>query len=354
MPTAAADAAVPAQAEAMAEEVAELPKTCTTCRQGIPKDAKCTAIFTPGQGKSARTYWRCQKCVALKARLRRAVEPDDKDDFKGNFGEERQEFMRRAADLYGQQLKMFVSQTMEKIRTTTKSASYEGEAYWHTEDEIDKKFKPDVVAHIKANARKLPNASTGEMEWEVFRYKTKTADATKDEEILKRKAETEETQKAPKKQKVEKPTKEEDGGAPDDSKNALNEKQLQRVQKAYDKIWATVGELDVLYKKCREPDMAEYVQAKHMKTAEQTLAAIIIVRDSLNTAIQAKRAPEADFLKKLAGAQKAAVDLAKTSTLKLNSFQADAEEDQEEEADPDAEEQQYEEADPDAEEQQEA
>eukprot|EP00959_Pyramimonas_sp_CCMP1952_P377537 7907731-Pyramimonas_sp.AAC.1 len=182
-------------------------------------------------------------------------------------------FFQRAAELYGPNLKLFVTQTLEKIRTTTKSASYEGEAFWHTEDELNKNFKPHVVAHVKANARKLMNSTTGEVEWEVFRYKTKTVDATEDKEVLKRKAEVEETKKAPKKVKQEQAKPSDDGEANPD-KGLFTEKQLKRVQTAYDKIVGKADELDKLFQECSDPSMSEYVQTRHMTAAERTLESL--------------------------------------------------------------------------------
>jgi len=161
----------------------------------------------------------------------------DKEKFNSSGADQRASILQGANMLYGDKLKFFVEESLERISETSDSTLFRGTGVFKDEDELEEMFKgkPKILAAIYRNAKTIDCKITERKLWELPNYTTIHDHKEETKEIRKRKVYNESTQGAPKKPKEPKQPKTKESAEPSDRK-PLTASETKRLNAAVAKV----------------------------------------------------------------------------------------------------------------------
>ena len=181
---------------------------CCSCAQ--PLDNNGVLVFRAGHKRADAGVFRCRSCHNLKSRMSIMFSKGllDRAKFNAAGADQRTSILEGAKNLYGDKLKLYIEESLERISETSDCSLFKGTGVFKDESELETMFKdkPNVLAAIYRNAKTITCTTTERKLWELPTYETVHTHKEQTTELRKRKIHNESTAKA-----VKQPKKTEDG-----------------------------------------------------------------------------------------------------------------------------------------------
>ncbi|CAK0852714.1 unnamed protein product [Prorocentrum cordatum] len=263
---------------------------CCSCSKPLGDNG--VLVFRAGHKKADAGVFRCRVCHNLKSRMGHMFTKGllDRSRFNAVGVDQRTSILEGAKHLYGDKLKLYIEESLERISETSETSLFKGTGVFKDESELETMFKdkPNVLAAIYRNARTITCATTERKLWELPTYETVHVHKEQTTEIRKRKVHNESTAKAAKQPK----TKPEDGpndpaGPPKDQKQ-LTASDTKRLNAAVDKVQKEKLAFGGLVANVKAPEMSDYISARTLQAAIDAETTLEQLEKTLGMALTAE------------------------------------------------------------------
>ena len=279
----------------------------------LSKCSACKEDVAPGaEVKISGTNIRCRPCNNLHSRLHRMRKSLKVDGFEDLNSDERTQFMKDAADLYGAGLQKLLTETVTRSQITRSTVSFaKGGNYEPLEDFEERlKDKPDELAYSLQHCSQMKCPDTGRQLILIPNYTQNQTNENILENNKKRKVEAESKIKKPKvpKEEPEAPAALAAGGVVETVKqkppSPLSEQHETRLTKLLQRLAEVKMELTTTTCMAMGPNMEEYVPRHFIPKSDKNVLELDRCSALMQTWITTKTTPKGEvpaFIKEVTG-----------------------------------------------------
>ena len=268
---------------------------------------QCVLIQKEDPSKGKKEQWRCIECNALRARITRATQHDERlKKLTQLKPDARKKFMDDAKHLCGDKLTKCMMESIVWCRMRKESSSLNQKGEFEDWEEVQERFKlkPHILGSIERNSMFMDHPTLGTKQVWMPKLTFETAVVEEDSKTTKRELESSTKIKAAKKVKVEiieQENKENGAEGQNDASisgvpaKPISESQLVRLGKIVEKFEGQQLKLTGLVGEAETPEMAEEIPKKALQASKDSLTALETTLGELKATVEKKFAKKGEL-----------------------------------------------------------
>ena len=228
----------------------------------------CQGSFSSG---SQKPFCRCKKCCATKQRISVVKKKGaDIDGWTEVSGQSRQDTMKKAHELFGNDLAKLIHESVTKARLRRQTISFTVDGQFEKLEDVKERLKdqPERLANILQNAERITCEVTKDELVALPKYKLSSLTEDQISDERKRKIETEETIKKVARPKMLKDDKDKINIVKDEEAKQILPGKLKTMEAKIQKMSGLKLVLDSMLLKAKAPELADDIPKNVIKKAE--------------------------------------------------------------------------------------